>query len=273
MKHHALIPLLITSALLTGCAGGTAEISTETMHATTVTTTSSAETDPPVSSLIYSETSSETTDKNEIVWSTDAFDSGSSERFYILGNSKYIGSLWFENSDGAEQIMSDYWYSEPVVCESDGVKILITDECYVTSSISHAFTVIDGEPVVIPINGFAAMRLTPDENGGFTALSSEYEGYMGHTWKPYWYIFSAEDMAFIPLGGVAADKNTLPQDITDRIAQDDGKVSEVIAFDNGITAVNYITEEYGTEFQFHRLYDNGEDITPDDNRGHYQLPQ
>ena len=126
---------------------------------------------------------------------------------------------------------------------------------------------------MIPINGFAAMRLIPDENGGFTALSSEYEGYMGHTWKPYWYTFSAEDMAFIPVGGIVADKSTLPQDITDRIAQDDGKVSEVIAFDNGITAVNYITEEYGTEFQFHRLYDNGEDITPEDNRGHYKLPQ
>ena len=61
--------------------------------------------------------------------------------------------------------------------------------------------------------------------------------------------------------------------MTDRIAQDGGTVSEVIVFDNGITAVKYITENYGTEFQYYRLYENGDDIAPEDNRGHYRLPQ
>lgn len=151
--------------------------------------------------------------------------------------------------------------------------MLVTDERYATYSVSHAFTVVDGKAVEIPINGSAHMQLSPDGDRGFTALSSEFEGNMAHTWKPYWYTFLADELAFIPVGGQIADENALSGDITDRIAQDGGTVSEVIAFENGITAVNYVTEKYGTEFRYYRLYENGGDITPEDNRGHYRLPQ
>ena len=37
--------------------------------------------------------------------------------------------------------------------------------------------------------------------------------------------------------------------------------------------IEYVTEKYGTEFRYYRLYENGGDITPEDNRGHYRLPQ
>lgn len=153
------------------------------------------------------------------------------------------------------------------------VKLLIADKSYATYSISCAFSVAGGGAVEIPIKGFAQMSLAKDENGGFTAISSEFEENMAHTWKIYWYDFSTEDMAFIPVGGNDVDEEAVPDEISCMIADCGGSISGVIEFDNGIIAVNYIVEEYGAEFQYYRLCRNGADITPDDNRGHYRLPQ
>lgn len=277
MKHMRYIPALIAAVLLSGCNGGSSisgavsqsDPQTPGTSEFTVSVTEEPDAAEPA------ETAQSAQSAEPVVWSTDELDCGGSERFYITSENQelYIGTLWFENSGGARELYTDLWYSEPSVYECGGMKILILDECRATSSTSHAFTVMDGDVYEIPIKGFAKMKLTPDSDRGFTALSSEFEGCMAHTWKPYWYTFSVGEPAFVPVGGHFADAGTLPQDVTDRITGDGGAVRAVIEFDNGITAVNYVTEEYGTEFQYHRLYDNGTDITPEDDRGHYKLPQ
>lgn len=280
MKHLRYIPVLIAAVLLSGCNGGSSISSavsqTDLQAPGTSEFTASVTEEPAATAETAEPAPAQSAEPAEpVVWSTDELDCGGSERFYITSENQelYIGTLWFENSGGARELYTDLWYSEPAVYECGGMKILILDECRATSSTSHAFTVVDGDVYEIPIKGFAKMRLTPDGDRGFTALSSEFEGCMAHTWKPYWYTFSADGPAFVPVGGQAADVSALPQDVTDKITRDGGAVRTVIEFDNGITAVNYVTEEYGTEFQYHRLYDNGTDITPEDDRGHYKLPQ
>lgn len=265
MKRECCI--LLTAALLSGCSGEKTESASDTPAAPVYESTVTQEANVP-------DADSEPPEAAQILWSTDI--SGGSARFYIAGEPEYdelIGDLWFENDGGSQRLLSDVWFSVPAVYSCGGVNMLITDERYATYSVSHAFTVVDGKAVEIPINGSAHMQLSPDGDRGFTALSSEFEGSMAHTWKPYWYTFSADELAFVPVGGKIADETALPGDITDRIAQDGSTISEVIAFENGITAVNYVTEKYGAEFQYYRLYENGGDITPEDNRGHYRLPQ
>ena len=280
MKREYCVLLLTAAMLLSGCSRGnssTAAQETEPKSTPDISTTARMSESPGITQETnVSNVAGVSPATTQILWSTDVSIEGRSARFYITGDTEYddlIGDLWFENDCDTRRLLSDAWFSAPAVYNCGGVKMLVTDERYATYSVSHAFTVVDGKAVEIPINGSAQMQLSPDGDRGFTALSSEFEGNMAHTWKPYWYTFSANELSFVSVCGQVADKNALPWNMTDRIAQDGGTVSEVIVFDNGITAVNYITENYGTEFQYYRLYENGDDITPEDNRGHYRLPQ
>lgn len=269
--------VLAVAMLLCGCADSGNQEASIAQTAESVFSTAAEPAQSQQESRAETQDNSETAERE--LWRSEEFIGGS---FYFLG-SEYCemldgepmlcGALWFENEGGAVELLPQHTYLNPTVVDCDGVKLLTVDKSYATYSISCAFSVVDGGAVEIPIKGFAQMSLAKDENGGFTAISSEFEGNMAHTWKTYWYDFSAEDMAFIPVGGNAAGEEAVPDEISRIIADCGGSISGVIEFDNGITAVNYIVEEYGAEFQYYRLCRNGADITPDDNRGHYRLPQ
>lgn len=267
---------LVAAMLLCGCADSGNDEASAAQAAESVFSVT-AEHDKP-----YQESRAEAQDNSEVaereLWRSEEFIGGS---FYFLG-SEYCetldgeqmlcGALWFENESGAVELLPQHTYLNPTVVDCGGVKLLIVDKSYATYSISCVFSVVGGDAVEVPIKGFAQMSLAKDENGSFTAISSEFEGNMAHTWKTYWYDFSAEDMAFIPVGGNDVGEEAVPDETSHMIADCGGSISGVIEFDNGIIAVNYIAEEYGAEFQYYRLCQNGADITPDDNRGHYKLP-
>ena len=180
---------------------------------------------------------------------------GGSERSTDSSSRYYWGEVWFASGEEVFRLdrnRTGEYFGFELLNTADGV-FLNFEDLYTTGSVTN-WWVIDkswANPVVV--DGFAQMNLRYTADGELIANHSTYDfssDNMGHTWKIYWYYYSAEEAKFVQYDAVditeaqfleykGADK-ALKSIKADSVGY---KPVRYLLFGNGNIAVNCISDE------------------------------
>lgn len=202
------------------------------------------------------------------------------------------GEVWFASGDNAEVLISGSyaasWLSPEIIC-ADGHVFLKNEMIFASSSSSMYHEIVESRPFDCHINGYAEQGLRPmGDSGDFTAVHSTYDMLSdgtGHTWKTYWYFFSADDRTFRLYEGTLISENELleyegAEEIIDKARSEGKSISDIYIRDNGIININLtydlsendINSDPCYAYSFYTLQIGGNavtDITPEYNEGYY----
>ncbi len=211
---------------------------------------------------------------------------------YTDSNSRYYwGEVWFASDNDAFRLdcnRTGEYFGFELLNNADGVFFNFED-MYTTGSVTNWWVINNSCADPVAIDGFAQMNLHYTDDGELIANHSTYDfssDNTGHTWKTYWYYYSAEDSRFIQYDAVdITEKQFLEykgaKAELKRIKADSVGYKPVryLLFGNGNIAVNCIDEDDGGEAGYTKHFfiystDGGKltDITnkyPEFNEGHY----
>ncbi len=178
---------------------------------------------------------------------------GGLERFSDSSSRYHWGEVWFASSDEAVRLDKDRtgdYAGIELINNADGV-FLKFEDMYMTGTSTNWWKLNNSDIVSMEIDGFAQMNLRYTDSGELIANHSTYDMSsmnIGHTWKIYWYYYSAAEGKFIQYDAKDISEKTFlkysgAKAALQRIKSDEKGYEPVryLLFDNGIIAVNCIS--------------------------------
>lgn len=214
-----------------------------------------------------------TSDGELIDFVCDDFDlDGEYEAFGFTGVSQegdeympelHIGKIWFISKDGAKVICDDERNFTDVfrLLDFGNRKYIGLNEWYVTARVTYLYTVKNGDAVEDNMSGVGDM--SDPQNGEVSVLLSAYDGtydpemdgYIGHTWKPYYFYYDESTDSLAEHIGVEIPEEDVAkicgENIIEEIEKEGYTIGKIYNRPNGILNINYTYETEWGEISFH----------------------
>lgn len=208
------------------------------------------------------------------VFSYDYDGNGEKEAFVLLEPEKAYGSensrlaeLWFYHDKNFERIADETYYLPQGSIQTFGsMKVFLLEEYYTSGSLTHFWSIENGEPYEHVISGkggnYQIEDLLHETSGAerseqtqsfssvFSLLNSAYDAeqfngmFLGHTWKRYYFSWDSNHHTFIEFGGISLTEEQFShcknaEEVRAYISEKKGVVTEIYYRDCGIVHVNY----------------------------------
>lgn len=169
------------------------------------------------------------------------------------------GRYWYTDGKKTEILLNPFFNMKLGLIfadEQNVIKISTSNERY-----TYLYIIKNGEITELEASGKFG-SITADGNGGFTAVSHDYDSCINenrdHTWKPYWLYFEDGDFKeYVGEKISKADfmKYTGGKAALDKIENDGGTVTDILYRENGIVNINYTVTKNDTEYNKFYIYD------------------
>lgn len=181
----------------------------------------------------------------------------------------HIGKIWFASKNGAEVICDDEKNFTNVfqLFDFGNRKYVGLSEWYVTARVTYLYTVKDGEAVEDNMSGVGDMAIS--ESSEVSVLLSAYDsiydpemdGYIGHSWKPYYFYYDENTDAIVEyIGKEITEEDAVKicgENIIEEIEKEGYTIGKIYSRPNGILNINYISEAENGEINYHNAnYDS-----------------
>ena len=175
----------------------------------------------------------------------------------------YSAELYFASGDSVQKLLDIFDYSPLDQLLAEGDILVTTEQWYATGSISKVFAVRESRAVPVTFGFEACMGIHHLRDNEYVAYHSTYDmsGNIGHTWKPYWYYYSREELKFIPFSAheITHDEfMALPDaaEADELLQRDSGGEYTLLMFDNGVVCANFCVDNTNLHYTW-RVEDDG----------------
>lgn len=190
---------------------------------------------------------------------TDDYDcDGSYEAFAFIGihneNSEweeYKGNIWYVDNDGAVMLEKiDLGVESPgEILDFSSRKYYMVYELYATARVSHIYSVRDGKAVPEAVSELGDLARVEGDNCtiSVSAYDTIYDPTMdtmlGHSWKKYYFHYSATEDCIVEYLGDSIDSNKAeelcPEGLFEEMEAEGYEIGTIYLRENGIVNINY----------------------------------